>query len=124
MFLVDSCGWLEWFTDGPLAEEYGQYLVDSNNLLVPSIVLYEVYKFLKREAGEEKALLAAGYMKNARLVSLDESLAIYAADTALKYRLAMADAMVAACASAFDCILVTSDADLKDMPNVKFISKE
>lgn len=52
MIIVDSCGWLEWFTDGALADSYKQYLADSDNLLVPAIVLYEV---LKRGAGEEKA---------------------------------------------------------------------
>ena len=123
MFLVDSCGWLEWFTDGPLAEEYKPYLADCDNLLVPSIVLYEVYKFLKRESGEEKALLAAGYIKNAQVVSLDDALAIHAADMALKYRLAMADAIVAATANMYDCLLITSDADLKTLPNVNFAPK-
>ena len=45
---MDSCGWLECFTDGALADEYRPYLEDCDNMLVPSIVLYEVYKFLKR----------------------------------------------------------------------------
>ena len=47
MYLVDSCGWLEWFTEGPLAEEYRPYLEKNDELLIPAIVLYEVYKVLK-----------------------------------------------------------------------------
>jgi hypothetical protein len=31
-------------------------------------------KILKREVGEEKALLAAGYMKNSPVIPLDETL--------------------------------------------------
>jgi hypothetical protein len=58
MVIVDSSGWLEWFTGGRLADTYQKYLADQGKLLVPTIILYEVYKILKREVGEEKALLA------------------------------------------------------------------
>lgn len=80
MIIVDSCGWLEWFTDGTLADSYKEYLADADNLLLPAVILYEVYKILKREAGEEKALLAVGYMKNALVITLDDTLALAAAD--------------------------------------------
>ena len=68
MIIVDSCGWLEWFTDGKLANKYQKYLADQENLLVPAIILYEVYKILKREVDEEKALLAVGYMENSPVI--------------------------------------------------------
>jgi len=41
MIIVDSCGWLEWFTDGKLADQYKRYLVDSDNILMPAIILYD-----------------------------------------------------------------------------------
>jgi hypothetical protein len=44
MIIVDSCGWLEWFTNDRLADEYEKYLADQDNILMPAIVLYEVYK--------------------------------------------------------------------------------
>lgn len=91
--------------------------------MLPAIVLYEVYKVLKREVGEEKALLAAGYMKNLTVVPLDETLALAAADIALQERLAMADAIVVAAARAHGCKIVTSDSDLKDQPGVIYLSK-
>ena len=123
MIIVDSCGWLEWFTDGSLADKYREHLADQEKILVPAIILYEVYKILKREVGEEKALLAAGYMKSSSIVPLDETLALAAADIALQERLAMADAIIVATALACNCTLVSSDVDLKDQPNVKFIPK-
>ncbi len=123
MNIVDSCGWLEWFTNGNLADQYKAYLVDQENLLVPSIVLYEVYKILKREAGEEKALLAAAYMKQSLVIALDETLSLAAADTALKEGLAMADAIVLATAQANGCSIITSDADLKGKPDVNYLPK-
>ena len=124
MIVVDSCGWLEWFTDGELAGEYEKYLADSDNILLPAIVLYEVYKILKREVGEEKALLSAGYMKRSRIIPLDEVLALSAADIALQDGLTMADAIVVATARANHCDIVTSDSDLRNQPRVIFIPKK
>lgn len=123
MILVDSCGWLEWFTNGTLAESYKKYLADPDNILVPAIVLYEVYKVLKREAGEEKALLAAGYMRGSRLIPFDDTLALAAADIALQKNLAMADAIIVAVSKAHNCRIISSDADLKGIDNVDYIQK-
>jgi predicted nucleic acid-binding protein len=121
MHIVDSCGWLEWFSNGRLAELYGEHLKARDQLLVPVVVLYEVYKILKREIGEEKAILAAGYMKESIIVPWEEILAFKAADVALRYRLAMADALVYATALTYDCPLYTSDADLKDLALVHYL---
>ena len=124
MIIVDSCGWLEWFTDSPLADSYRQYLADPDRIVLPAIVLYEVYKVLKREAGEENALLAVSYMKNAAIVPLDDTLALAAADIALNEKLAMADAIIVAVSKAHGCRIVTSDADLQGQRNVMFIPKQ
>ena len=123
MVVVDSCGWLEWFTDGQLAAKYQKYLENNQELLVPAIVLYEVYKVLKRQVGEEKALLAFGHMKGSQVVFLDDNLALLAADVSLRHNLAMADAIVYAVALANNCKLITSDQDLKTLPQVTFISR-
>jgi len=123
MVIVDSCGWLEWFTNGKLADRYEKYLADQDNMLVPAIVLYEVYKILKREVGEEKALLASGYMKNSPVIPIDDVLALAAADIALQEKLAMADAIVVATAHLNHCTIITSDADLKNQPGVEYIVK-
>ena len=123
MIIVDSCGWLEWFTDGKLANKYQKYLADQENLLVPAIILYEVYKILKREVNEEKALLAVGYMKNSPVIPLDEILVLSAADIALQESLAMADAIIVATSRLYNCTIISSDSDLKNQPNVNFIQK-
>ncbi|OQY43276.1 MAG: twitching motility protein PilT [Desulfobacteraceae bacterium 4572_87] len=123
MIIVDSCGWLEWFTDGKLADKYQKYLADQENLLMPAIILYEVYKILKREVNEEKALLAVGYMKNSPVIPLDETLALSAADIALQESLAMADAIIVATSRLYNCTIISSDSDLKNQPNVSFVQK-
>ncbi len=124
MIIVDSCGWLEWFADGSLASQYQKYLENKNKLIVPTIVLYEVYKVLKREVGEEKALLAFGHMKDSVVIPLDENLALQAADISLQHNLAMSDAIVYTATLECKGRLVTSDLDLQGLPQVIFIAKE
>ena len=88
-----------------------------------AIILYEVYKVLKRKVGEEKALLAAGYMKNSPVIPTDETLALAAADVDLQESLAMADAIIVATARSRNCKIISSDSDLKNQPNVVYIPK-
>lgn len=123
MIIVDSCGWLEWFTDGGLAGEFEPYLTDPEKILVPAVIFYEVYKVLKRAVGEEKALLAAAYMKNSPIIPFDETLALAAADISLTKGLAMADAMIVAAARENNCKIITFDSDLKDQPGVTYIPR-
>ena len=67
MRLVDSCGWIEFFTNGPSADEYASELsAPPERIVVPTVVLHEVYKFLLRTAGEETALRCAGRMTSCR----------------------------------------------------------
>ncbi len=124
MIIVDSCGWLEWFTDGALAEQYKEYLASLDNIIMPTIILYEVYKILKREVGEEKALLAAGYMKNATVIPFDDTFALVAADIALKEKLAMSHAIILATSRVHNCRIISSDSDLKNQTNVTYIPKQ
>ncbi len=124
MYIIDSCGWLEWFTNGRLADAYKKYLEKSDEILVPAVVLYEVYKILKREVGEEKALLAAGYIKNSEIIPFDDLIAFKTADLALEYGLAMADAQVYATGLLNSCQVITSDSDLMNLPRVKYIPKK
>ena len=123
MILVDSAGWIEFFTDGRLASKYEKHLNPTNAVIVPSVVFYEVYKVIKRERSEEDALLAVTQMQKGKQVSFTEELALDAADISLQYHLAMADAMVYATAVQEKVKLATSDRDLKDLPDVIYYPK-
>ena len=116
--LLDSSGWIEFFTGGPLAERYASYLSSRYQLITPTIVLYEVYKKIKRERGEETALLFAGRLSATQVIPLTDSIAFLAADLSLRHGLAMADAIVYATAKDQEAEVVTGDADLKDLPGV------
>ncbi len=121
--LVDSSGWLEFFTDGPLALKYLRYLERPQEAVVPSLVIYEVYKKIKKERSEEEALIAVAHMGKAKIVVLDDALAMSAADISLKYNLPMADAIIYATALQEDARLITSDSHFSHLDNVIFLKK-
>ena len=122
MTLIDSSGWLEYFMNGPLAERYAEIISDPNELLTPTIVMYEVYKILKRELGEERAIMASAQMEKTRVVDLSQTVAYRAADISLDKKIAMADAIVCATADLHDAQIITSDKDFKGLPRVTYIS--
>ena len=64
-------------------------------MLTPTVALYEVYKWIKRERTEEEALAAVATMQKTRIVPLTDEVALAAADLSLANRLAMADAIMA-----------------------------
>lgn len=123
MKLIDSYGWIEYFSNGPLAKKYAAYIedVNENNAVTPTVVVYEVYKRLKKEKGEQVALEAYAQMTRSKLVPLDESTALGAADASLRTGLAMADAIVYTTARTYSAELITSDKDLKGLEGVRFI---
>lgn len=123
MKLVDSSGWLEYFTDGPLADDYAAHLEDLSEVLTSVVVLYEVYRWIKRERSEEEALLAVAQIEKTEVVPVTPTLALTAADLGLEHGLAMADAMVYATALLNQANLVTSDADFAHLQGVVYLEK-
>ena len=121
--LVDTCGWIEWLTDGPLAERYRPYFADAPSLLVPTCLQFELYKWAKRERGEAVALEAVALTEQAQVVPLTTAIALHAADLALQHRLSFADALIFATASQHQATLVTSDEHFAGLPGVVFFEK-
>jgi len=123
MKLIDSYGWIEYFADGPLADKYAPYVesANDNNTITPTIVIYEVYRRLKREGGQQMALEAYAQMTRTRILPLDETEALSAADISLKTDLAMTDAIIYCASRTHGAELITSDDHLKGLEGVMFI---
>lgn len=118
MKLIDSSGWLQFFTDGPLATHYASQLALTDDIVGSPIVVFEVYKVMKRERSSNDALIAAEQVARTRLVPLTADLAIAAADIALEHGLPLADAIIYATALDEGADLYTSDADFRGLPGV------
>jgi predicted nucleic acid-binding protein len=118
LFLVDSSGWIEFLGDGPLAAKFAPYFEREERLVVPAVVLYEVYKKLLSVTGSTVADRFLSAALRARVVPIDERLALLAARISLERRLAMADSMIYATALAVGAHVVTSDAHFQGLPAV------
>jgi len=116
LFLVDSSGWIEFLGEGPLADRFAPYFEREERLIVPAIVLFEVYKKLLSVQGSTAADRFLSAALRARVVQIDERLALLAARISLGRRLAMADAMIYATALSAGARLITSNAHFKGLP--------
>lgn len=122
--LVDTCGWIEWLADGSLAEKFHPFLEGPEGLIVPTVIQYELYKWMARNRGEEIALKVIARTLLCRVVDLDSSTALLAADVSQEHGLSFADAVIYAGARKHGVELVTSDAHFEGLPNVIFFRKE
>jgi predicted nucleic acid-binding protein len=121
--IVDSSGWAEYMGGGAKAPRFAPYLESPERVLLPSIVVYEVYKKLLRERGKELAeiFLLQAYRFHGRVIQLDLELSLLAARTSLETHLPMADAILCAIAHHHKANLVTSDTHFANLPGVKLI---
>ena len=123
MNVMDSSGWLEYFADGPNADFFAPAIENLEELLVPTISLYEVFKRVLQQRGEEKALEAVAVMMQGQVVELDSSIVISAAKISDELKIPMADSMMLATARIFEAFLWTQDADFASLSDVKYVSK-
>jgi len=124
MNIVDSSGWLAYFADEPNAKHFLAPLSDSAALVVPTVIMYEVFKVVLRESGENDALQAAMAMQKGTVVDLIAPLALAAAKLSLAHDLPMADGIILATAREFKATLWTQDADFKHIKDVKYFPKK
>lgn len=124
MNIVDSSGWLEYFSEGPNVEFFSSPLKDPTFLIVPVITIYEVFKVVLREAGENEALQAIAAMQKGHIKDLTVSIAMNAAKISLQHSLPMADSIILATANTFKCTLWTQDSDFENLPRFNFIPKK
>ena len=120
MNLLDSSGWLEFFSDGPLAGRFAPLLRDAGEILVPTIVIYEVFKVILRERGEAAALQAAAAMRQGVVVDATEEVALLAARSSLEHRLPMADSIIFTTARLHGATIWTMDEHFAAIPGVKY----
>ncbi len=124
MNLVDSSGWIELFTDGPNADHFSEPIDDIGSLIVPTICLIEVFRFVLREDTEANALQAVAAMQQGEVIDLDPSLSLLAAKVAVEHSLPLADSIIYATAQSMGATVWTQDSDVEGLPNVTFIAKK
>lgn len=124
MNVVDSSGWLEFFGDGENADQFAPVIMDTAQLVVPAITLYEVFKRILQQRDEATALQAITQMMQSTVVELDATLAVDAARMSIELGLPVADSIILATVQAHNATLWTQDSDFANIPDVRFIPKQ
>lgn len=123
MNLVDSSGWLEFFTDGQHAARFAEPLADRSRLLVPTIIIYEVFKVVMRERDEGAALQVAALLRQGFVADLSEDIALKAARLSSALKLPMADSIILATARLYNAVIWTQDEHFSGIDGVKYLRK-
>jgi predicted nucleic acid-binding protein len=120
--VVDSSIFLEIFSDGPARAVCEKHL-RGKRIIVPTLVLFEIYKKLKAKVSEEDALSAVAALRAHQVADLTSEIALLAGDLSLEYSLPMADSLVLAHSRFQNEPLLTMDHDFLDIPEVIIVRK-
>lgn len=122
--LVDSSGWIEFFLDGSKAGKIKASILGTpkEKLFTPTLVLFEVFRTIKKKVDEQKAREAIAHLVDSTtLVELNARTAVFAADLSLACNLAMADAIILATAQLQNAKLKTLDQHFKGLKNAEVL---
>jgi len=123
MNIVDSSGWLAYFAQGANAGLFAPVIQETDVLIVPTICMYEVFKRMLIQRGEEDALQAIGVMSLGVISDLTQEIAINAAQISSELKIAMADSLILATARKYNAVLWTQDIDFAGLPGVQYFPK-
>ena len=123
MNIVDSTMWLEYFADTEAGNNVAEIIENTNELIVPTITIYEVFKKLLTERNEDDALLAIAHMKQGKIIDLNDKLSIAAAKISKDHKIPMADSIIYATNLKFSCILWTQDKHFAGLKYVNYFEK-
>ncbi|WP_353569899.1 type II toxin-antitoxin system VapC family toxin [Candidatus Albibeggiatoa sp. nov. BB20] len=121
--IVDSCAWLAYFADEKNARIFAEPIEDIENLIVPSVVLTEVFKVIYRQTDENTALQAIAHIQQGEVIPLDNMLSIDAGFYGVQYKLPLADSIIYATSKKYNAIIWTQDNDFKGLENIKYYTK-
>lgn len=124
MNVVDSSGWLEYFTESSNSDFFAPAIENSKSLLIPTLCIFEVFKKVLREKGEDAALEMAGLMQQGTVIELTLPVSLLAANLGLAHKLPTADSLILASARHHQAALWTQDSDFKGLEGVKYIEKK
>ena len=123
MNVVDSSGWIEFFLAGPNGLTFKSVIEQRDQLLVPTIALFEVHKILSRSLSAELVDRCLDVMRLGRVLDLTDRRAITASKVARQHRLALADAAMYSMAQEYGASFWTQDIDYQDLSGVRYFAK-
>ena len=99
-------------------------ILATEELVVPTMVLLEVYEHVRRHQGRDQALSAIPRMRQGRVEDLDGRTALYAGELGVELGLPLADSVILATAQSYEATLWTQDSDFEGIDGVRFRRKK
>lgn len=124
MNLVDSSGWLEYFTDGKNARYFAPAIENTKKLMVSAINIYEIFNKILQISEENTAIQAIAVMQQGKIIEVNATIAYTAAKLSLDLKLPMINSIILATAKSNQAILWTQEVDFKDMEGVKYFERK
>jgi toxin FitB len=124
MNIIDSSLWLEYFADTEAGNVISEIIENTNELIVPTITIYEVFKKLLFERNEDDAIFAVAHMRQGKIIELTDELSLFAAKIGKDYKLPLADSIIYATNVSFNCVLWTQDKHFMGLEFVNYVEKQ
>ncbi len=124
MNIIDSSLWLEYFADTEAGNVISEIIENTDELIIPTITIYEVFKKLLFERNEDDALFAIAHMRQGKIIELTDELSLFAAKLGKDYKLPLADSIIYATNVNFNCILWTQDKHFMGLESVNYLEKQ
>jgi predicted nucleic acid-binding protein len=123
MRVIDTSIWIEVFRGSDLGRKHLPLLSTPEEIIVPTIIQYEIFKWLSRERTVEEATLAITFTGECHVRELTTELAMLAAELSAIHKLHATDAIILATAQMHEAPLVTCDAHFEGLPGVEYFEK-
>jgi predicted nucleic acid-binding protein len=123
--VLDSSCWIAWIdtTDGRWKAVDDAVEAEQERLLVPSVVLFEIDRWLRRNAiASPTRLRIIRRIRREDQAPVDHRIALRAGVLALAHGLATVDALIAATAEVHGCSLATFDGDFAGVPGATVLA--
>jgi len=123
MIVIDTCVWIEALQKTPTGIHYKGLWNRPEEIIVPTAVQFEVYRWCLRNMDEHFAINAISGTRRCVVQPVSEEIALTAATIARPLRLAALDAIIYATAMIFEARVVTCDAHFAELPQADYQAK-
>ena len=119
--LLDSYCWFEYYFGSKAGSKIREIITSGEEILVTPINVYEVYRKYLQNSPTEAEGKKSFMLSRGKVINITGDTAVKAAELSARHGLHATDALIYAAALENDCTLITGDAHLTGLPNVKKI---
>jgi len=106
--------------DGEVLRKTSEETRKTKNRYISAVVIHEVYRLTLEREGRETAILRAGLLeKDFKIVDVDSEIARNSAELRHKYKISLADSIIAATSLSLNATCFSDDLHLKDIKEIR-----